>query len=105
MQGLAEALEHAESAGYREHFDVRGDKLTCETAEFDVEHVTLVDTVSVDSGTDPGDDVTIYLLRTDTGVLGHLVVPDSFHVGAARARVVDRLLHERSSGSAPGKRP
>lgn len=97
MQDIAEALWRLEQAGYREHFDIRDDKLVCPTAEFDVEHLELVDTIAVDSGTDPGDDATIYVVRSDTGIRGYFVVPDSFHVGAERAHMVDRLLHERAA--------
>jgi hypothetical protein len=92
---MAEALERVEQAGYREHFDILADKLTSQTTEFEIDRVTLIDTVPVDGGTDPADDATIYLLETDTGIRGHLVVPDAFHVGAARARFIDRLLEER----------
>jgi hypothetical protein len=102
MQDIAESLWRLEQAGYREHFDIRDDKLVCPTAEFDVEHLELVDTIAVDSGTDPGDDATIYVVRTDTGIRGYFVVPGSFHLDTERARMVDRLLHGRPGHTANG---
>jgi hypothetical protein len=51
----------------------------------------IVDSISMDSGTDPGDDVTMYLIESP-GENGYLIVSDSFHTDPAKAAFLDELL-------------
>lgn len=53
----------------------------------------IVDSISLDGGTDPGDDATMYLIEAGSEK-GYLIVSDSFHVDPGRAALVDTLLSQ-----------
>ncbi len=52
----------------------------------------VVEYVSFDSGTDPGDDVTMYLIESKSGRKGYLILSDSFHADPRKAAFIDALL-------------
>jgi len=56
----------------------------------------IVEYVSFDSGTDPGDDVTMYLIESTSGLKGYLILSDSFHTDPSKAAFIDALLAKRS---------
>ena len=53
----------------------------------------VVDYVTFDSGTDPGDDVTMYLIESRSGPKGYLVLSDSFHTDPRKAAFIDALIN------------
>ncbi|MCH7834365.1 MAG: phosphoribosylpyrophosphate synthetase, partial [Proteobacteria bacterium] len=55
----------------------------------------IVEYETFDSGTDPGDDVTMYLIESTTGPNGYLILSDSFHADPSKAALVDALLAKR----------
>ena len=55
----------------------------------------IVEYVSFDSGTDPGDDVTMYLIESANGLKGYLILSDSFHADPRKAAFIDALLSKR----------
>ena len=55
----------------------------------------IVEYVTFDSGTDPGDDVTIYLIESTSGLKGYLILSDSFHTDPRKAAFIDALLTRR----------
>jgi hypothetical protein len=65
----------------------------------------IVDYVTFDSGTDPGDDVTMYLIESRSGPRGYLVLSDSFHADPRKAAYIDALINMplRKRQSIPGK--
>ena len=52
----------------------------------------IVEYVTFDSGTDPGDDVSMYLIESTNGLKGYLVLSDSFHTDPRKAAFIDTLL-------------
>ena len=52
----------------------------------------VVEYVTFDSGTDPGDDVTMYLIESTSERKGYLILSDSFHVDPRKAAFIDALL-------------
>jgi hypothetical protein len=52
----------------------------------------VVEYVTFDSGTDPGDDVTMYLIESRSGPQGYLILSDSFHADPRKAAFIDALL-------------
>ena len=94
MRDLADLLEQLQNQGFDRSFDGDVEYLNSarKPANQDFESVRLVDVIQLDTGTDPGDDVTVYLLETDSGVRGYLLVPDSFHTDPRKARFVDELM-------------
>ena len=55
----------------------------------------IVEYETFDCGTDPGDDVTMYLIESTTGPNGYLILSDSFHTDPSKAALVDALLARR----------
>ena len=49
-----------------------------------VSELRVVEYVTFDSGTDPGDDVTMYLIESASGLKGYLILSDSFHTDPIR---------------------
>ncbi len=83
----AEAIAH----GYTHDFGFDG-----RSAPLDVTNqLRLVEYVSFDSGTDPGDDVTMYLIESNSGRKGYLILSDSFHADPRKAAFIDALLGKR----------
>ncbi len=90
---LAELMSRARADGYTRNFSCSGGSLLCadsgeRTAAADA---WIVDSQSVDQGTDPGDDATLYLIETRKGARGYLVVADSFHADPRNAQFIDSL--------------
>lgn len=94
MRDLAELLEQLRQEGFDRSFDGDIDYLSSarEPSDQNAGSVRLVDVVQLDAGTDPGDDVTVFLLETESGVRSYLLVPDSFHTDPGKARFVDELM-------------
>lgn len=57
-----------------------------------MKELRLVESRSFDSGTDPGDDATIYLIESTSGRNGYLIVSDSFHADPGKVAFIDALL-------------
>jgi len=55
----------------------------------------VVESISFDGGTDPGDDVTMYLIEA-RGAKGYLLLSDSFHTNPKKAAFIDALLAKRA---------
>ena len=53
----------------------------------------VVEYVTFDSGTDPGDDVTMYLIESRSGPQGYLILSDSFHADPRKAAFIDALIN------------
>lgn len=58
----------------------------------------VVEYVTFDTGTDPGDDATVYLIESRSGTNGYLILSDSFHADPRKAAFIDGLL-DRSKGN------
>ncbi len=52
----------------------------------------VVECVTFDSGTDPGDEVTKYLIESTSGLKGYLILSDSFHADPRKAAFIDAVL-------------
>ncbi len=54
----------------------------------------VVESISFDGGTDPGDDVTMYLIEGPSEK-GYLLLSDSFHTDPRKAAFIGALLGKR----------
>ncbi len=59
----------------------------------------VVEYVTFDNGTDPGDDVTMYLIESTSGLKGYLILSDIFHVDPRKAAFINSLLANRHINS------
>jgi len=55
----------------------------------------VVEYVTFDIGTDPGDDVTMYLIESRSVPKGYLILSDSFHTDPRKAGFIDALFTQR----------
>lgn len=90
---ISELLAKAQEKGYTHNFAMDGDRLHIhETGKrFSNDDCWIVDMQSVDGGTDPGDDASLYLIETHSGERGFIIVSDSFHADPAKTAFVDGL--------------
>ena len=84
---LAELQDEVIARGYTHDFG-GSHKLLPETITSDLR---IVDSISFDGGTDPGDDVTMYLIEAPSEK-GYLIVSDSFHTDPIKAAFIGALL-------------
>ena len=83
---LPELQDEATARGYPHDFGSL--KLPPELV---VSDLRVVESVSLDGGTDPGDDATMYLIEAP-GKKGYLIVSDSFHTDPRKAEFIGSLL-------------
>ena len=83
----AEAIAHGYTRDFA--FDARSAPAAIASELRIVEYVTF------DNGTDPGDDVTMYLIESPDGPQGYLILSDSFHADPHKAAFIDALLTNR----------
>lgn len=98
---LTDVLEDAKRRGYAQNFGVDDEFLHCADTDerFACEQSWIVESTSVDMGTDPGDDSTVYLIETESGRRGYIVVPASIYAEPAKAAFIDRLKSQVRSTS------
>ena len=87
MRDLAELQDEVIARGYTRNFG-SNHKLLPETI---TSELRLVESISLDGGTDPGDDVTMYLIEA-RGEKGYLMLSDSFHTDPKKAAFIGALL-------------
>lgn len=93
---LPELLRDAESRGYDRNFAIEDGTLRCSTTgeRFTREQAKIVWSQTIDMGTDPGDDATLYLIETASGAKGYVVVSDAFHTDPRKAAFIDSLARD-----------
>ncbi len=85
---LADYQTEAIANGYTHDFGFDGRSAPADIAD----ELRVVEYVSFDTGTDPGDDVTMYLIESNSGRKGYLILSDSFHADPRKAAFIDALL-------------
>ena len=88
---LADFQAEAIARGYTHDFASDGRSAPAGIAS----ELRIVEYVTFDSGTDPGDDVTMYLIESKRGPNGYLILSDSFHTDPRKAVFIDALLTKR----------
>ncbi len=85
---LADFQAEAIARGYTHDFAFEAKSAAASNAK----ELRIVEYVTFDSGTDPGDDVSMYLIESTNGLKGYLVLSDSFHTDPRKAEFIDTLL-------------
>ena len=91
MKDLTDFQAEAIACGYLHDFAFDLKSAPVEIAN----ELRIVEYVSFDSGTDPGDEVTMYLIDSMSGLNGYLILSDSFHTDPRKAAFIDALLTKR----------
>ena len=95
---LADFQAEAIARGYTRDFAFEARSAPADFAS----ELRIVEYVTFDSGTDPGDDVTMYLIESRGGPNGYLILSDSFHTDPRKAAFIDALLAKtRINGWSP----
>ena len=89
---LAELQAEVIARGYTHDFG-SSPKLVPEIITRDLR---VVESISFDGGTDPGDDVTMYLIEAPSEK-GYLILSDSFHIDPRKAAFIGTLLAMRGA--------
>ena len=95
MKDLANFQVEVIARGYKHDFafDLR-------SAAADITNeLRIAENVTFDCGTDPGDDVTMYMIESRSGPQGYLILSDSFHTDPRKAAFIDALLTQRRVNS------
>ena len=88
---LADFQAEAIARGYTHDFASDARSARADNAS----ELRIVEYETFDSGTDPGDDVTMYLIESKRGPNGYLILSDSFHTDPRKAIFIDALLTKR----------
>jgi len=97
---LTDVLDDAKRRGYVQNLSLADGALHGEATgdRFEGDSSWIVESTTVDMGTDPGDDSTVYLIESENGNRGYVVIPASFYVDPAKADFITRLKsHPRSA--------
>ena len=98
MKDLADFQAEAIARGYTYDFGFEAKSAVADITN----ELRIVEYVAFDSGTDPGDDVTMYLIESRSGLQGYLILSDSFHTDPRKAAFIDALLTRwRVKGRSP----
>ena len=91
VNDLTEYQAEVIARGYTHDFGFEGTSAPADIAN----ELRIVEYESFDNGTDPGDDVTLYLIESTSGLKGYLILSDSFHADPRKAAFIDALLANR----------
>ena len=91
VKDLTEYQAEAIACGYTHDFGFDGKSAPSDIAN----ELRVVDYVSFDNGTDPGDDSTMYLIESTSGLKGYLILSDSFHADPRKSAFIDALLSKQ----------
>jgi hypothetical protein len=96
---LAEVLDKVVARGFTHDFSCDGKSLWSKNTKepLQLDELRIVESIQFDSGTDPGDDVTLFLIESTRGTNGYLMISDSFHTDPRKARFIDALLAKSSN--------
>ncbi|MDX1637006.1 MAG: hypothetical protein R3281_03480 [Balneolaceae bacterium] len=94
---LAEAIESVKKNGYDRSFEIVNNELTTrkENEQFTSEEVSITATYHFDQGTSAGDDRSLFLIETDSGVKGYLVTGSTIYKDRSKAEFLDQILPEK----------
>lgn len=98
---ISKLLRDAEARGYTRNFAIEDDALRCRESgqRFGCDDARIIWSQSVDMGTDPGDDATLYLIETTTGGKGYLLISSSFYADPRKAAFIDALARDQGNRS------
>jgi hypothetical protein len=91
VNDLADFQAEAIARGYTRDFAVEARSAAPDIAN----ELRVVEYTTFDGGTDPGDDASMYLIESTSGLKGYLILSDSFHADPRKAAFIDVLVAKR----------
>lgn len=96
-QSLSEAIDELGQKGYcRVEVAKNGTLKIGEKKYTSCEDLDILENINFDLGTDPSEEVDLYLLATTAGDKGYLVHGLSEHLQPGRAEIINQLLRKHS---------
>lgn len=84
------ALEQLKEKGYTIDFNLHDDAICANSSLYIIDHI-----YKYEGASDPGDEATVYGIRSTEGLKGVYVAGDSTFVGQRASKVLSRMLIDR----------
>jgi len=93
---LADAVESMKEKGFTHTYKLSDNVITCSAMdrEFDVKELTIVETYSHQSDTDPANESSVYCIESKDGIKGTLIIGFGMYSDPTKANLIDRLLNK-----------
>jgi hypothetical protein len=93
VKDIPALMEAAAARGFTLNFEMLEDDLYCRKTRLahPIGAMTLIETLQMDGGTDPGDEATLFLLESENGDRGVLLIGNPAHLSPAERAVLERL--------------
>jgi len=90
---VAEILHDVKMRGYGLNFEIDGSEINCREKRtcFQTGQITLIEEIHAGRGSDPGDEATIMLLETESGLRGFLILPNPAATTPQELEVIARI--------------
>lgn len=91
---LADAVESMKEKGFTHSFKISENAITCTdlNRNFDIDELTIIDSYSHQTGTDPGNESTVYAIESKDGIKGTLIIGFGIYSNPQKANLIDKLL-------------
>lgn len=91
---LADAVESMKEKGFTHTFEISDNIISCSNLDrtFNIDELTIIDTYSHQSGTDPGNESTVYSIVSKDGIKGILIIGFGMYSNPKTANLIDELL-------------
>lgn len=94
---LAEAIEDAKENGYSYLFQVQENGMIADGIDevFTEDDLEIVASYHFDQGTNPGDDRSLFLIKTNSGIKGYLPTSYATYRNRKKADFLDKLINDQ----------
>lgn len=92
---VSKAIEELRQKGYTEDFNLEENCLVCNSGRFNDEEFDITHIYFYEGETDPGDEATVYGIKSSKGHKGILVTGDEQDMDPMADRVINKLLVHR----------
>jgi hypothetical protein len=91
---FADAVESFKEKGFTYTYHLDDNSISCKELEkeFSPLDLTIVESYTHDSGTDPGSESTVYAIESKKGDKGLLIIAYGMYADPSKAKLIDRLL-------------
>ena len=91
---IADAVESLKEKGYTYSYELDDNAINCRELgkKYDVEELSIVESYTHDTGTDPGSESTVYAIESDSNERGLLIIAYGVYADPQKAKLIDRLL-------------
>lgn len=91
---FADAVESFKEKGYTYTYQLKDNAISCEELKktYLPTQLTINESYTHDSGTDPGSESTVYAIESNDGEKGLLIVAYGVYADPEKAKIIDQLL-------------